>query len=830
MQQMNGSVYLENAWRDILYSLRTMARNPGFAIAAMLILALGIGGNSAIFSVIRAVLLRPLAYRDPDRLIYFSVENPRQPQQNPSVSLVQFEEMKASVKSFTALGAYGRPENFALSSEGDPEELKGARVSANFLDVLGVSPALGRSFLQEEDKPGGRPVAMISRRLWIRRFSGDAAVVGREVTLESTGYTIIGVLPDGFAFPHTDDDVWVTRPAEWSMLPPRYWGVPTLTGFGRMKDRVSLEQAGAELTLLQHQFDAAHPNPTNSDRSAIMRVVLMKDHLVAGIRPMLWILFGAVGFVLLIACANVASLLLARATSRSREFAVRAALGAGRGRLVRQLLAESWTLAVGGGTLGVALATWVLNPLVLASGVNALSKSGESEIRLDGMVLGFSVLLSIVSAVLFGLIPALEVSRPDLNEVLRDRGATGARRGLSGVSLRGLLVTGQVALSMVLLIGAALLMESFYRVHSVDPGFQPKNLLTAKIALPRARYDTERKREAFFRDLMPRFEHVPGIRSAALAMLLPTTAWIRTNITDIEGSPALDPGDATSYAVVQSTTQEYFRTLGIPLKRGREFTARDNTADSPPVMMVNETLARRLWPEYPNGVNPIGLHVKEAYDKALGWIEVVGVVADIHEGGLASDPVAEFYLPCAMHPPLTAFVMLRTQGDPMRFANTIRAQVLAVDRDQPVSDLKTMESVFEATLGQRRMTMLLLGVFAGVALLLATVGIYGVAAYSVAQRTQEVGIRRALGAQHNDIMRLILGQSLGMVLAGIFIGFGGAFALTRVMKNLLFHVQPTDPATFLGIALLFAIVALAGSYFPARKAARIDPMEALRVG
>jgi predicted permease len=359
----------------------------------------------------------------------------------------------------------------------------------------------------------------------------------------------------------------------------------------------------------------------------------------------------------------------------------------------------------------------------------------------------------------------------------------------------------------------------------VDPGFRAANLLTAKIALPRARYDTDRKRDAFFRELLRR---VPS--NTAVAMLLPTTAWIRTNVTEVEGSPALNPGDDASYAVVQSVTPDYLLTLGIPLKRGREFTARDNVAGSPPVMMVNETLARRLWPPYPGGTNPIGLHVKEAYDKSLGWIEVVGIVADIHEGGLGSDAVSEFYLPLAMHPPQTAFVLARTEGDPIRLANTVRETVLAVDRDQPISDVRTMEQVFEATMGQRRLTMVLLGVFAGVALLLATVGIYGSIAYSVAQRTQEVGIRRALGAQQGDILRMIIMQGLRLVLAGVAIGLCGAFALTRVMKSQLFHVKATDPAVFAGMAILFVVVALAASYLPARLAARTDPMAALRVG
>lgn len=816
---------LESVWRDIHYSLRTMGKNPSFAVTAMLILGLGIGGNTAMFTVIRAVLLKPLDYREPDRLVYFSVENPRQSLQNASFSLVQFEGMKAAANTIAPMGAYGRPENFALASGGEPEELKGARVSANFLDVLGIGPALGRSFLTGEDKAGGPAVAMISARLWQRRFGGNAGVVGRQVTLESIAYTIIGVLPEGFEFPYADVDVWVTRPAEWSMLPPRYWGLPTLTGFGRLKAGANVEQASAEMSVLQHQYDVANPSPLNRGLGATIRVLRLGDKLVANLRPMLWTMFGAVGFVLLIACANVASLVLAKAASRSREFAVRAALGAGRGRLIRQLLAESVLLAIGGGALGVLLATWCLraiaHPEVLLApgGVNAPFVPGARQIHLDGMVLAFTVALSIGTGMLFGLVPSFQASRLDLNDVLRDRAATSGRRGLT---VRSLLVTGQVALSIVLLIGATLLMGSFFRLRSVDPGFRAADLLTAKIALPHARYDTDQKRDTFFRELQRR---LPS--GSAVAMLLPTTAWIRTNIMAAEGRAPFDEGDAASYAVVQSVTPEYFRTLGIPLKRGREFTARDNVEGSPPVMIVNETLARRLWPD---GTNPIGLHLKEGYDKALGWIEVVGVVADIHEGGLASDAVAEFYLPLAMHPPQTAFVMTRIQSSPMLLANTIREQVLAVDRDQPVSDVRTMEQVFEATMGQRRLTMVLLGAFAGVALLLSLVGIYGSIAYSVTQRTHEVGIRSALGAQRGDILRLILGQGLRLVLGGVAIGIFGALALTRVMKGFLFHVNPTDPLTFVGIAVLFVIVALGASYIPARRAARVDPMSALRIG
>jgi predicted permease len=837
---MNSAVFLETFWQDVLHAMRVMRNNPTFAATAVLTLALGIGGNTAIFTVIRAVLLRPLDYREPDRLVYFSVDNPQRNVRDGSFTLVQFEEMTAAAKSFTALGAYGRPENVTFSGGGgEPEALKGARVSANFLEILGLSPILGRSFLSEEDKRGGREVAMISSRLWKRRFGVDPLVSGKAATLDSTSYTIIGVLPDGFDFPFADVDVWLTRPSEWSLLPPRYWSVATLTGFARLKPQATLEQANSEMRVLQHQYAIAHPSPVTDPR-ATMRVVLLRDRLIAGVRPMLWTLFGAVGFVLLIACANVASLLLARATSRSHEFALRAALGAGRGRLIRQLLAESLVLALAGGAMGLLLAKWSLgaiarmNSLFVPTGVNALSLPGVRNIRLDGTVLGFTIALSVATGILFGLFPSLQVSRPNLADVLRERGAgagwTNLHRGILGVSLRGLLVIGQVALSMVLLIAAALLIQSFVRLRSVDPGFEPANLLTMKIALPPARYDTDQKKAAFFRELLLRVKEAAGVHAGAIAMSLPTTDWIKTNITEVEGRPSLDSNEPSSIGVLQSITPGYFSALGIPLKRGREFTAHDNSPGAPPVMIINESMANRLWPDYPSGASPIGLHVKEGYDKAAGWMEVIGVAADIHEGGLASNAVPEFYVPSVVHPPQTAYLAVRTSGDPMSFVKTIRQQVIAVDRDQPVSEIRTMEDILDATLGQRRLTMFLLGLFAAVALLLALIGIYGVIAYSVVQRTHEVGIRRALGAQRSDILRLVVKQGLVLTLTGGAIGICGAFGLTRLIKGFLFGVTPTDPLTFAGIALLFIIVALVAAFVPALRAARIDPMTALRIG
>jgi putative ABC transport system permease protein len=828
---MNSIGFLETIWRDVLYALRTMRKNSAFALTAVFTLALGIGGDTALFTVIRTVLLKPLEYRDPDRLVRISVNVPLPQQQELSLSLQRFEEMRKAARSFSELGAVGRPENMALSGSGDPEALKVARVSANFLSVLGVEPILGRSFLPEEDTRGGRPVAILSAGLWKRRFGADPLVAGKTATLDAMPYTIIGVLPAGFAFPFAGPDVWVTRPSEWSALPSRYWSnVAILTGFARLKPQVSLEQARAELNVLHRQYNAAHPGRGASDPGASMRVVWLRDQVVANVRPMLWMLFGAVGFVLLIACANVASLLLARATTRSREFAVRAALGAARGRLIRQLLAESLVLATLGGALGVLLAQWGLRAITR---VSALPLPRAGEIRLDGMVLGFTVALSIATGVLFGLFPTLAMSRPDLAGVLRESGAAAgrglsSRRSLFGINARGLLVVAQVALSIVLLIGAALLMQSFARLHSVDPGFQPANLLTMKIALPIARYDTDQKRAAFFEELVRRVEVTPGVRAVTVALRLPTTTRIGTDI-HIAGRPDQD-AEPQIVPNLQSITPGYLRTLGIALRRGRAFTARDNTPGSLPVVMINEGLARRFWPDYPRGQDPVGQHISTGFDKAIGWMEIVGIMADVNDHGLAFDAESAVYLPTALHPPQVAYLAARTEGDPRRFVHTIRSQVLAIDADQPVSEVRTMDEVIDASIGQRRLTMLLLGVFAGVALLLAMVGIYGVIAYSVAQRTQEVGIRRALGAQPGDILRLVLRQALGLALAGVAIGIGGALAVTRVMKGLLFQVSATDPATYIGIGLLFIVVASAASYIPARRATRIDPMAALRVG
>jgi putative ABC transport system permease protein len=809
----------ENCLKDLAYACRMLRKNPGFAVAAILTLALGIGGNTAMFTVIRGVLLKPLEYREPERLVRISVDIP-QAVQDVGFTEQRFKALR-SARSFTGLGAFFiATENMTLSGRGgEPEALKGARVSHDFLEILGVEPILGRSFLAEEDQPGARPVAMISAQLWKNRFDGDAQVIGKTAALNSVPHTIIGVLPGGFQFPSADVDVWVTRPSEFSAIAPQGWSTtPILIGLARLKPHVSLEQARAELDVLGRQYASSHPG----DAKPVMRVALLSTQLVEKVRGMLWTLFGAVGLVLLVACANVASLLLARATVRSGEFAVRLALGAARGRLIRQLLAESLLLAFIGGIAGLLLAKWGVAAITSFSALN-LPRTGE--IRVDGTILGFSAVLSIATGLFFGLFPALHASRPEVATLLRahGEGRGSARRVALGWSTRGLLVVGQVALSILLLIGAALLMRTLLHLYSIDPGFDPAHVLTMQIALPPARYDTGQKILTFYNELVRRAQTVPGVRGATVALTLPAGVTWAIPIQAV-GQPAV-PVHERMQVRLQSVTPGYFRTMRTRLRRGREFIERDNIVNAPPVAMINESLARRLWPA---GQNPVGQRLRIGLDETSTGLEIVGVVGDVREAGLFHDTEAELYFPTGLYRPQRAGLIIRTDGDPERFVSAIRRQVLAIDRDQPVTAVKTMHEVLEESVGQQRLTLVLLGVFAAVAVLLAVVGLSGVIAYSVAQRTREVGIRRALGAQRSDILRLIVSQGLALTIAGVVIGIGGALALTRVMKGLLFGVTATDPATFVEAAALFVLVALAASYIPARRATRIDPMAALR--
>lgn len=815
---MSGMGWLENVLQDVRYALRAMRKTPGFSLAVVLTVALGIGANTAMFSVIRGVLLKPLSYRDPDRLALLS----------DGATPIRFHDFLRGAHSYSEVGAYAvTSEQMALSGVGQPEVLSGARVSANFLHILGVSPQLGRSFLPEEDRPGGPAVAMISAELWQRRFAGDRSVMGKSVSLAGTPYTIIGILPRRFQFPFPQTDVWVTQPSELSVIPAYGRQIsPILSVFGRLRPGVSVQQATAELAVLDQQYRAAHPDMLDAKSRAPDTVQPLKEDLVSDVRSKLWMLSGAVGFVLLIVCANIAGLLLARATSRSREFAVRAAIGAGRRRLIAQLLAESMMLGCVGGGLGLLLAAWGAQAMRGIS-LDELPRAGD--IHMDGWVLGFAATLSLLTGVLFGLAPALAASRTNIASVLRGSGegqaAQAPRPGRPGWSARGMLVIGQVALSVVLLIGAALLMESIYRLSQVDPGFDPHHLLTMNISPLPSHYDSDVKKEAFYQRLTESLQILPGVRNAAVVTTLPAGEFYGTTVQVAGQAPV--PLNRRPISIFQDITPGYFATMKIALKRGRDFTWRDNE-QAVRVAIISEALARTFWPQYPKGPDPIGEHLQAGSSSKL--YEIVGVVADINATPDAGPPRPELYLPCLQEPPQTAMIAVRTTGDPLALANTVRKQILAIDPDQPVSGVGTMEGLMEASQGQLRLIMTLLGIFAAAASLLAVLGLYGVIAYSVAQRTREIGIRRAVGAQPSHIIALVIGEGLRLALAGVVLGLGGAWALTRVMQGLLFQVSVVDPVTYAAVAALFAAVALAASYIPARRATRIDPLVALRAG
>jgi len=803
--------------QDAGHTLRILRRSPVFTATAIFTLALAIGGNTAIFTVIRGVLLKPLDYPEPDRLVHIAGD----------ATPTRFAEMRAAARSYTGLAAFTSAEDIALTGAGEPEILKGVHVSAGFLRILDVAPVLGRDFLPQEDSPGAAPVAIIGYELWQRRFASDPRVVGKTAALGATPCTIIGVLPPRFRFPLPGLNVWMTDPADISQMPARMRALtPFLSVFGRLKPGATLAQADAEMRVIHHEYATAHSGMLDAKPRTPEEVTPMKDALVRDVRSMLWMLFGAVGLVLFIACANVAGLLLARAASRSQEFAVRAALGAGRSRLIGQMLVESVLLALSSGILGVMLAVFGVRAL---TGLTSFDLPRAAEVHLDWTVLAFAVALSIATGVLFGLAPSLGASRTDLMSVLRARGegagSGGSRTILPHLNLRGLLSIGQVAFSMVLLIGVALLMESIAHLRGLEPGFNPGHLLTMSVSLPTSRYDTPVKQDLFFRELLRQIDSVPGVRDVTVSWTLPMGLYAGIPIQDASKPPLkLNERPVARY---QPAMPGYFRTLGIPLRRGRDFTDHD-TRDSQRVAIIDERFARRFWPAYPAGIDPIGQRIFVGITNPHP-AEIVGIAADARQ--TLEDPnwPESIYVSFNQAPQPFGLLAIRTAGDPLSFSRVIRERVRLVDPDQPVNDVQTMDDLVDAQTGQRRLLATLLGSFAGVALLLAMVGIYGVIAYSVTQRTREMGIRRALGAQQSDILRLILGQGLVLAIAGIVAGLAGAFAATRVMNTLLFRVSATDPLTFAAVALCFLLIALAASFIPAHRASRIDPATALRV-
>ena len=808
---MNITAPLQSVWQDTVYALRTMRQNPLFAASAVLTLALGIGGSTAMFTVIRAVLLKPLSYPNSDELVQVA----------GGATPARFDNLRANARVFNGIGAFTPQEDMALAGTGEPEVLNGVQISAGFLNILGVRPLLGRGFLAAEDVPGAPSVALISFELWNRQFRSDPKIIGKSVVLGAQPRTIVGVLPARFVFPSTGIDIWLPRPAEWEVMAPKSRPLsPILNVFGRLKPGVSLTEANTETAVLHHRYAGLYPTMLDAKSKSPVELKRLKDELVGDVRTMLWMLFAAVSFVLLITCANVASLLLARATARGREFAIRSALGASRRRLMLQLLCESVLLSGVGGVIGILLAEWSLRTIPL---LTAFDLPRANEIHLDAGVLLFAVAVSLGTGILFGLAPSLHASRLDVNGMLRGMG-TAANTGPK-LTTRGLLVVGQVALSFILLIGAALLMQSMANLRSVNLGFNPAHLLTARVSLQTSRYDTDQKRAAFFDDLVASLAATPGVRHAAAAMFLPMAGFV--------GSPVQDAGTTVlklnqrPIATLLVVTPGYFETLNVPLRRGRDFTVRDRDGTEH-VAIIDEATARHFWPDYPNGKDPIGQRL------LIGGVNshparIIGIVAKVRQNLEDTSWPVTVYVALAQNAQPFAMLAIRTRGEPLGAASTIRERVRSLDREQPVSEVRTMDDLVDAGVGQRRLVVILLAAFAGAAVVLALIGIFGVISYSVTQRQQELGIRYALGAQRKDLLFLVMNQGAVLTLSGIGIGVAGALALTRFLSGMLFEVRQNDPATYILMGLTIALVGLAASYLPVRRATQTDPITALRV-
>jgi putative ABC transport system permease protein len=811
---MIAKTILQSARHDLQSAIRSIRKHPGFSLLVILMLAVGISADTTIFSVIRAVLLKPLPYHDSDRIVMIA----------DGATPIRFAHVKAASRSYEEVGAYTNGlEHVALSGNGQPEVLDAARVSANFLSVLGVAPAVGRGFLDQEDRDGAPAVAMISTGLWQRKYGADRAVIGKAINLAGAPHTIVGILPAGFEFPMKGVDVWLTRPSEWSIIPPFGRPLsPILSIFGRLRHDVTSAAATSELAVLNRQYAAANPGMLDmKDPQVTDPVRPLKEVLVEDVRAKLWMLFGAVGFVLLIVCANTGGMMLARTVGRTREFAVRAAIGAGRGRIVRQLLAESLLLSLTGGAIGIALTAASLS---VVRNISLVDLPRASSIHLDATVLIFGIAASALVGIIFGLAPAVTSSKVDLATALRGSGEVAASSKPNSIlGALGLLVVGQVTLSIVLVISASLLIESMVHLSGVYPGFQPSGLLTMKVSPSPTRYDTEEKRGVFYQQLVEHAAAVPGVTNAGLTLTVPMDEFMGTTV-QVSGRPLASLNDRP-IAIIQNVTSSYFQTMRIPIVRGREFNSHDNKS-STDVAIVSEGFAKTFWPEYPNGPDPIGQTVLSGSE--LRPHQIVGIAGDVHHTGRDQQPRPEIYYSTAQEPPQSAMLVVRTTGDPLSLSAPIRNAILQLDRDQPVSQISTMNEIIESSEGQLTLMLRLLGIFAAVAMGLALLGLYGVISYSVVRRTREIGIRRALGAQNRDLIYLLLKRGFMLVGSGVAVGLGTAVLVTRLLQDLLFHVSPTDPLTFAVIAAVFLLVAIGASLIPALRTTEIEPLIAIR--
>ncbi len=813
-----GVRFINELLQDVCYGLRQFRRNPGFTVVAVLTLALGIGANTAIFSVVNGVLLRPLSYPNPDRLVQIYERSARI--KELSVSYPNFLDWEEMNRSFAGMAAY-RGESFNLTGAGQPERIPGAVVTANFLSVLGVKPLRGRTFTPEENRQGANPVAMVSEGFWKRRFGGDTAVLGKSLALDGQAYIVVGVIPG---------DCQLLGPAE-VVTPLWHWrrraqlemrnSHPGIRVVGRLKPGVSVAQAQADMENIAHNLAAAYPK-TNEGTSTM--VVPLKNNIVGDVRPMLLLLQAAVGFVVLIACANVANLLLARSVARKREVALRVALGASRGRIIRQLLTESVLVSLAGGGIGLLLAYWGSAP-ILSAVPGGLPR--QESIGLDANVLLFTLGLSLVSGIVFGLAPALQSSRSDLEETLK-----GGGRSVAGGQHRtqSALVVAEVSLALVLLAGAGLLIRTLQRLWDINPGFNPQHVLTMQVALSPTLLNDPSAIRIAWRQLLDRVRNIMEVHSAAVTLLVPLSG----DDNEMPFWTSSQPPSSTAQmpmALGYITTPGYLRTMGIPLQRGRFFTEEDSKG-SRKVVVVDDVLARHFFP----GQDPVG---RQLQIPMLGPAEIVGVVGHVKHWGLDSDDSAKirdqlyfpfFQIPDQFMAQSTTGLRLvvRTSSNPLAVVSAVSQQVMGPGRDQPVYNVRSMEQLIATSVARRHFLGMSLVIFAGLALTLAAIGIFGVTSYSVSQRTHEIGIRIALGAERKDVLRLVLGRGLKLALIGICIGVIGALVLTRFLASLLYGVKPADPLTFTAVSLILIAVALLACLIPARRAAKVDPILALR--
>jgi putative ABC transport system permease protein len=799
--------------QDIRYALRTFRRSPAFFFFAVGVLALGIGANTAIFTIAYNILLRPLPFRDANRLVMVWEDDSAYgfPQNTPSPG--NFSAWKSQNDVFTDTAAY-RGRTFNLTGHGNPEQFRGIQMTANMFPLLGVKPELGRNILPSEDKPDANYAVILSHGVWMANFGGDPQIVGKQVSLNGASYAIIGVMPRGFIFPDRTVQMWSSIGFSDAELANH--GTHYLHVIARLKPDVSLKGANADLGVIARNLQKQFPD-SNAKEGAF--AVPLRDRLTGNSRLAAIVLLGAVGFVLLIACANVANLLLARAAGRQKEFAMRIALGAGRRRIIRQLLTESVLLSGIAGGAGLLLAVWA-TPLLahlVPEGLAPLNGAG-----INAEVLVFLAIVSVFCGVLFGLAPALRISRLDLANAIK-QGSVQSGVGFGARRMRDLLVVAEVALALILFSGATLMLRSFINVRDLDPGFRPEHVLAIETELPSPKYDDISRRNEFFEQVLDRVNRLPGVVAAGCTTWLPLTNWGGAGGIVIEGQPPLRPGQAM-IPNLRMVSDKYMQAIGMRLIKGREFNSSDG-ANTPKVALINEAAAQKFW----HSENPVGTRFQRQESTRQPWITIVGVVGDVRQAGLDQPARPEIYFPYQQWNYFApGYLAVRTAGDPMSAANAVREQVWAVDKDQPVTSVMPLETMLEDYLAPRELQSSLLGAFAGFALLLAALGIYAVLAFSVTQRTQEIGVRVALGAQRGDILRGILKQGLTLAGLGVAIGVGGALALTRLLASLLFGVGAADPVTLGGAVFVLLLVAAAACYVPARRAMRVDPMVALR--